>query len=284
MARCPEARVSRHCRANRRPVESSLPRLCRYRGWRITSFASSVSGTAPLSSGQVCTAAKSPRMRRCSLRRWHSCVHTSSGCSRSRSAKSWAVRVHVRGLLVLGGRRQVHAPPVALGGDGHQAGADPPGLTLDSDVCQRNGRAAADADSPGAPDRPVGLLCRRVRDVVPDAERDATVLHVRDDVRLLAFLLFQPPGPDERRRGPAGAAPRCRCSPTPQGARSGRTTAASQPPAPARSGTGPGGRTGRQRAAQRAQREPQRSADEPTSGGLAAACRLFGPSLVEQRG
>jgi len=83
--------------------------------------------------------------------------------------------------------------------------------------------------------------------------------------------------------GPAGAAPRCRCSPTPQGARSGRTTAASQPPAPARSGTGPGGRTGRQRAAQRAQREPQRSADEPTSGGLAAACRLFGPSLVEQR-
>jgi len=105
---------------------------------------------------------------------------------------------------MLGGWRQVHAPPVALGGDGHQAGADPPGLTLDSDVCQRNGRAAADADSPGAPDRPIGLLYRRMRDVMPDAELDPAVLDARDDVGLLALLLPEPPGADEWHLDAAG--------------------------------------------------------------------------------
>lgn len=61
----------------------------------MTSLASSVFGTSLLPLGQAWTAAKSPRAVRSAPSRRHSSAHTSSGCSRSRSAWSCAVRLTV---------------------------------------------------------------------------------------------------------------------------------------------------------------------------------------------
>ncbi len=61
LVRWEEPRVSRHDRAKRRAGESSFPRTCGYAAPRMTSRASSVSGTSPEFVGAAWTPAKFPR-------------------------------------------------------------------------------------------------------------------------------------------------------------------------------------------------------------------------------
>ncbi len=112
---------------------------------------------------------------------------------------------------MLVGRGEVDALPVALGDHGHELGTETPGAALGTYVFQVRRRVAGQAPGTGLRDRPVRGSGRRAGLVVSDGERDPLPRRVggvgddgRDDVRLLALLLAQPPGADQGHLDAAG--------------------------------------------------------------------------------